>query len=82
MNPYQFKLSSILLLTFAVAALLALVVQTGPFVANLILVVLLANFVGVIVALVVTFVLRFPRDGSQRQAKWDDELDPDSPPRS
>ena len=64
----QFGIKNILIATFAAAVVMSIFVQGGPFVVNILLSVLLANFVGVVVALLVTFVFRFPRDGSLRDA--------------
>ena len=44
--------------------------QAGTFFSGILLTVLLANFVGVVVALTVTFVFGFPRDGSLRRKDY------------
>jgi len=56
-----------LLITFASAFVVAVFSQAGTFLSSILLTVLLANFVGAVVALVVTLVFGFPRYGSLRR---------------
>ena len=62
-------------MTFATCLLLAIVTQPGSVVSRILISVLMANFIGVIVALVVTFVFKFPRDGTLREQNEFNEVD-------
>lgn len=66
MPRIQFNIKLLLLLTFGISILLACIAHGQYFATKILLTVLLANFVGVIVALIVTFVMKIPRDGSLR----------------
>lgn len=68
MKRSQFGIKSILILMFFVSFIVAIFSQSGSLAQRILVAVLLANFLGVIVAIVVTFVLKFPRDGTYRIA--------------
>jgi len=69
MVRFQFGIKAILIFTFVAAIVMAVFSQTGSIFSQILLTVLLANFAGAIVALIVTFVFRFPRDGGFREAQ-------------
>ena len=65
-QKFQFDIRSVLIVIFVVSVVLAIFSQSNSIVAGILAAVLLANFAGAVTALVVTFVLRFPRDGGFR----------------
>ena len=80
MSRPKFGIRTLLWLTFIVASMAAFVVRDGSWITNLLLVILLANFAGAVVALFVTFVFGFPRNGGLRTRDVDAEIaDSDSP---
>ena len=69
--PRQISLKTILILVFCISFCLAIFAQGGPRVVTILVAVLMANFAGAVVALAVTFLFRFPRDGTLRTEQLD-----------
>ena len=74
MRKIQFDIRSILIVIFVASVVLAIFSQSDSIVASVLVTVLLANFAGAVTALIVTFVMRFPRDGSLRHKEVDNEV--------
>lgn len=72
MPRIQFNIKLLLLITFGISIVFACFANSQFLVIKILLTVLLANVVGAIAALFVTFVMMFPRDGSMR----DQDLNP------
>ena len=74
MQKIQFDIRFILIVIFFVSIALAIFSQSDSIVSSILVTVLLANFAGAVTALIVTFVLRFPRDGGFRNREIDNEV--------
>ncbi len=70
----QFGIRTIFLVTFVVCLVAAILSQNGTIAQRILLAILFSNFLGAVVALMVTFVFKFPRDGSYRSDP-DDETE-------
>lgn len=73
----QFDIRTILIVVFIASIALAIYSQSDSIVAGVLVTVLLANFAGVMLALIITFVMRFPRDGGFRDQGFDNECGTD-----
>jgi hypothetical protein len=73
MPRFQFDIRAAFVVIFVASMAMAIVSQPHLFVSRILLTVLLANFAGVVTALVVTFVLKFPRDGGFRDQESESE---------
>ncbi len=77
----MYTIRFLFLLTLIVAVLVAIFTSGNMFLSETVRLILLANGLGALVAVVVTFVFRFPRDGSFRgnyDDKENDEIESES----
>jgi hypothetical protein len=66
---WQFTLRGLLVFVFVLCGLLAISLHLGPTFWLIVMFILVPNLLGILVALIVTYVFRIPNDGSIR---WDD----------